>query len=280
MGDEMREFNYPKTVEIMLQFIRHKVDASGADGVVIGLSGGVDSAVSTSLAAKALGADRVHAYYMPYKTSSELSLIHAQELADSCNIKLEIINITNIVDAIANTMDETFGSTLSTADNASKKLRMGNIAARSRMISLFDRSKVMNALVQGTSNKTEILLGYGTWYGDSASSFNPLGELYKTEVWGVAKALDVPKSIINKPPTADLWEGQTDEGELGMGYLECDKILHAMEELPQNDSARLVQRLVGQGFNQGVVETVVSRVVGNAFKRNLPQSIRPIYRHT
>lgn len=271
----MRGFNYQKTVEVMLQFIRHKVESSGASGVVIGLSGGVDSAVSASLAAKALGADMVHAYYMPYKTSSPKSLIHAQELADACNINLEIVDITNIVDAIINTMDATFNSTLAEANNASKKLRIGNIAARSRMITLFDRSKVMNSLVQGTSNKTEILLGYGTWYGDSASSYNPVGELYKTEIWRIAKILDVPQNIINKPPTADLWEGQTDEGELGMGYQECDKILYAMAALPQNDADKLIKSLVKQGFNQGVVETVVKRVVNNAFKRNLPQSIQP-----
>ncbi len=225
----------------------------GVQNVVIGLSGGIDSALSAALAAKALGGDKVFTYGMPYKLSSKESLEDAIKVAEAFKLNFEIIEITDMVDPyIAKNPDMS-------------KLRMGNVMARQRMICIFDMSAKVNGIVVGTSNKTEILLGYGTWYGDTACAVNPIGELYKTQVWELSEYLGIPESVITKKPTADLWEGQTDEQELGFTYKQADELLTQMiDEGKSNDE------LVKAGFDETLVNTVAARVRNNAFKRRMP----------
>ncbi|MDI6779758.1 MAG: NAD+ synthase [Bacteroidota bacterium] len=237
----------------LVNFLKEQVHKAGFEKVVIGLSGGVDSAVSTFLAVEALGKKNVLAIVMPYKTSSPQSLVDAKQIIDMTGIPNLSIDITPMVDdfqKINSQMDQ---------------LRLGNVMARLRMIILYDFSAKEKALVVGTSNKTEILLGYGTIYGDTACAINPLGDLYKTQVWELAKELGVPEYIISKKPTADLWEGQTDEGELGFLYQDVDKLFFEMI-----DNALTNNELVKLGFDKDFVVNVRNRIRSNEFKRRLP----------
>src|SRR5512137_2312231 len=189
---------------VLKTFLRDEIRKVGIEHAVIGLSGGIDSALSCYLAAMALGPENVLAVRMPYRTSSQDSLDHAQLVIDALGIHSETVEITDIVDPlIAHTPDMT-------------NLRRGNLMARARMIVLFDRSAAHRGLVIGTSNKTELLLGYGTLFGDMASALNPIGDLYKTQVRELAQAIGVPQPIVDKAPSADLWIGQTDEAEMGL----------------------------------------------------------------
>ncbi|GAB4579272.1 MAG: NAD+ synthase [Anaerolineales bacterium] len=239
--------------KILTGFIKSEVTRVGFSRAVIGLSGGIDSALACYLAAEALGPDNVLAVRMPYKSSSADSLNHAALVIEALKIPSLTVEITGMVDALFAQFPD------------ANALRRGNAMARARMIVLFDQSAAFNGLVIGTGNKTEILLGYSTWYGDSASALNPVGDLYKAQVRQLSRAVGVPAPIIDKPPSADLWEGQTDEDELGFTYEEADKLLYLLV-----DQRYRPEDCVEAGFSQKFVETVVRRIQRNHFKRVMP----------
>jgi NAD+ synthase len=220
---------------------------------VVGLSGGLDSGLSCYLAAEALGPQNVLAVRMPYKTSSVDSLEHAQLIIDALGVQSITVPITGMVDALFERFPD-----------ADRK-RRGNAMARARMIVLYDQSEATRGLVIGTGNKTEILLGYTTLFGDAASAINPLGDLYKTQVRQLASAMGMPAEILKKPPSADLWIGQTDEGELGFTYAEVDKLLYLLV-----DERYKPEDCVVAGFSEPFVKAVVRLVQRNHFKRVLP----------
>ena len=205
--------------QVLVGFIREEVKKVGLTRVVFGLSGGIDSALVACLAAEALGPENVDACIMPYRTSNPESEAHARLVAERLAINHRVIEITPMVDAYFNLFPD--------AD----AMRRGNKMARERMTILYDLSATQGALVLGTSNKTELLLGYGTLYGDMASALNPIGDIYKTQVWQLAEEMDVPRVVIEKKPSADLWAGQTDEQELGFTYREVDELLYRMVDL-------------------------------------------------
>jgi NAD+ synthase len=239
--------------EILTGFIRNEVQKTGLTRVVVGLSGGVDSALSAMLAAEALGVKNVLAVLMPYKSSHSDSQTHADMIARASGIESMFADITPQIDAYFESFPD--------ADAR----RRGNKMARERMTILYDHSARWSGLVLGTSNKTELLLGYGTLHGDMASAINPLGDLYKTQVWALAEALGVPEVIVRKEPSADLWVGQTDEGELGFTYREVDQLLYLMV-----DQRYTKPELVTAGFPERFVDDVAQRIMSSQFKRRLP----------
>ena len=249
----MHHLNYATVETILVNFIRNEVHQSGFTKVVLGLSGGVDSAVSCALATRALGKENVLAVMMPYKTSSADSLSDAQRLIEQLGIASERREITATVDAFFSDKPD------------ANHLRRGNVMSRTRMITLYDISARDSRLVIGTSNKTELLLGYGTLFGDMASAINPIGDLYKTQVWELAKHLQIPSSIIEKKPSADLWEGQSDEAELGFTYQEVDALLYKLIELRLHD-----EELLADGVPPEFLAKVKRLVVRNQFKRLTP----------
>ena len=253
MADIILSINTDLAREILTGFIKSEVTRIGMSHAVIALSGGLDSALSCVLAAEALGAENVLAVRMPYKASSRDSLDHAQLLIDQLGVQSKTIEITDMVEPLFK------------LDPQMSKIRMGNIMARERMIILYDQSEVFKGLVIGTSNKTEILLGYSTHYGDSASAINPIGDLYKTQVRQLSRALNIPAPIIDKPPSADLWVGQTDEGELGFTYEEVDKLLYLIVD--QRYSAL---EAIEAGFDEKFVNAVTERIRRYQFKRMQP----------
>jgi len=238
---------------ILTGFIKSEVTRVGFTRAVIGLSGGIDSALSCALAVEALGSDNVLAVKLPYKSSNPDSSAHADILIEQMGMPAKTIEITDMVEPL-------FERELEMT-----KLRKGNIMARERMIVLYDQSEMFKGLVIGTSNKTEILLGYSTQFGDSASAINPIGDLYKAQVRQLAQAMDIPSEIIDKAPSADLWVGQTDEDELGFTYDEADKLLYLLV-----DQRFSPQECVDAGFDKKLVETVIGRVRRTQFKRMLP----------
>ena len=238
--------------EWLVTFVRDEFARRGFRKAVVGLSGGVDSAVTTFLAARALGAENVVAVRMPYRTSSPESLAHAQLVADALGIETRTVDISAAVDGyLAHEPD---------ADPA----RRGNVMARLRMIVLFDLSSKCRALPLGTGNKTERLFGYFTWHADDSPPINPLGDLYKTQVWALARHLGVPDEIIGKPASADLIKGQTDEGDLGISYAKADRILNALL------AGYAPAELPSLGFDAGEVEVVRRRLDSTHWKRRLP----------
>ncbi len=249
--------NEEQAVSVLTIFIREEVCRTGLSKAIIGLSGGVDSALSTYLSVRALGAENVHVVMMPYRTSSSESITDAEAIVKDLGISSETFSIASIAD--------TFFSESEHALGPMDRMRRGNVMARLRMITLYDRSQAMGALVIGTSNKTESLLGYTTIYGDNASAINPLGDLYKTQVWQLAKYLGVPEQIISKPPSADLWPGQTDETELGVTYREVDELLFYMIDLRERDDA-----LVKRGFQLEEIQRVRETIQRTQYKRRLP----------
>jgi NAD+ synthase len=239
--------------KILTGFIHSEITRVGYSRAVVNLSGGLDSAVSCALAAQALGAENVLALRLPYKTSSADSLEHAQLVIDQYGIQSLTIPITDMVDPLI------------AREPGMSSVRKGNIMARMRMVVAYDQSEAFKGLVVGTGNKTEILLGYTTLYGDSACAINPIGDLYKTQVRQLARAMGIPEPIITKPPSADLWAGQTDEDELGFTYEEVDKILYLLV-----DQRYRPEECVEAGFDASFVRKVVERVRKNQFKRVLP----------
>jgi NAD+ synthase len=253
VADTNLSINTDLAREILEGFIKSEITRVGMSRAVIGLSGGIDSALSCALAIEALGAENVLAVRMPYKASSRDSLDHAQLLIDRLGIPNKTIEITDMVEPLFK------------LDPQISKMRMGNIMARERMIILYDQSEVFKGLVIGTSNKTEILLGYSTMYGDSASAMNPIGDLYKTQVRQLSRAMNIPSPIIDKAPSADLWEGQTDENELGFTYEDVDRLLYLLV-----DQRYSPQEAVEDGFDEKFVNAVTTRIRRNQFKRMLP----------
>jgi NAD+ synthetase len=237
----------------LVQFLRDEViRRRGMSHVVLGLSGGVDSAVVAYLCAKAFGPKNVTAFRMPYKISSSDSLTHAQLVVDDLGINERTIEITAMVDGYASDERDMSGA------------RIGNICARCRMIVLFDQSASVGGLPIGTGNKTERLFGYFTWHGDDAPPINPLGDLFKTQVWQLAEELGVPDVIVKKPPTADLIEGQTDEGEFGITFARADRILNFMTQ------GYTKEKLIELGFDPADVALVWKKVDSTHWKRRLP----------
>jgi NAD+ synthase len=238
---------------ILTGFIRSELTRAGYARAVINLSGGLDSALSCALAAESLGAENVLALRLPYRTSSPESLEHAQLVIDKLGVPSKTFEITDMVDPLIG------------QDPEMSNTRKGNIMARSRMIVLYDQSEAFKGLPIGTSNKTEILLGYSTMWGDMAAAINPIGDLYKTQVRQLSRALGIPPVIVQKPPSADLWAGQTDEGELGFTYEQVDKLLYLLVD--QRYSAR---ECLEEGFDEKFVSAVIARVRRFQFKRMMP----------
>ena len=251
--EEALKINAPLVANWLTEFLRDEiVRRRGFHKAVVGLSGGVDSATSAYLCVRALGPENVVGIRMPYKTSSRDSLEHAALVISQLGIPSETVDITPAVDGY-----------LASEPDASP-LRRGNVMARVRMLILFDKSAKYRALPVGTGNKTERLLGYFTWHGDDAPPINPLGDLFKTQVWQLARYLGVPEVILNKPPTADLVVGQTDEGDIGISYAKADHILY---HLIQGYSK---ERLVKMGFSPEDVDLVRNRLDGTHWKRRPP----------
>ena len=244
-------------VGVIVAFIRSQLEQAGFTRLVVGLSGGVDSATVAYLAARAIGPDNLLAVRMPYRTSSEASETDALRVVDALGCRTELAEITAMVDPMLDLISD--------GDEAQLNVRRGNVMARQRMIVLYDRSAAFDALVIGTSNKTEALLGYGTLHGDMAAALAPIGDLYKTQLRAVASGLGVPREILGKPPSADLWPGQTDEGELGRPYDLLDRALFALV-----DRRWTVDRCVAAGLDRSLVEWVAARVARTEFKRQLP----------
>lgn len=244
---------YSVVEKLLVGFIAAEVRKVGLHRAVLGLSGGIDSAVSAAVAARALGPENVLGVMMPYHASSPESLADAYAVAENLGIETLVVDISAQVDSYF----ERFGD--------ASQLRRGNKMARERMTILYDHSAARSALVIGTSNKTELLLGYGTLFGDMASALNPIGDLYKTQVWGLARHLGLPAAVIEKAPTADLWSGQTDETELGFSYYDADKLLYRMiDERCRHDE------LAEMGFDPVFVERLSRMVRSSQFKRRLP----------
>jgi NAD+ synthase len=244
--------NAPLAVAVLTSFIRDAVETAGLSGVVVGVSGGVDSSLSAALAARALGPERVHGYLLPYRTSNPVSEQDARMVAEHLGIPHRKIDISPMVDA--------YFAMEPDADPS----RRGNKMARERMTILFDQAKKLDALVLGTSNKTEILLGYSTVFGDNASSLNPLGDLYKTQVWQLSRHLGLPGAVIDKAPSADLWPGQTDEGDIGVDYATADEVLYLLF-----DEGLRPEEVVERGYDERSVKRIVTLEQRFRFKRRL-----------
>ncbi len=241
---------YAQIAEYLVAFLKDEVEKTGLKNVVVGLSGGLDSAVVAVLAHHAFG-ERLLCVKMPSQYSSQSSLNDADELCGKFGIRAETRNISGLLEA--------YGI------EGLSPLRIGNLSARFRMVNLYDISARENALVLGTSNKSELMLGYGTLFGDLASAVNPIGDLYKTEAFELARYLGVPESIVNKAPSADLWEGQSDENELGYTYAQLDAALYRyIEQRASKDE------LLKEGFEEAMVEMIIKRIYVNQFKRRMP----------
>ncbi|MBL6961901.1 MAG: NAD+ synthase [Anaerolineales bacterium] len=239
--------------KILTGFIKSELNRVGFTRAVVGLSGGIDSALSCVLAAEAIGKENVLAVRMPYKASSQDSLDHAQLVIEKFGVQSLTIPITEMADPLI------------ALDPEMSKTRKGNIMARCRMIVLYDQSESFGGLVIGTGNKTEILLGYSTIYGDAASAINPIGDLYKTQVRQLSRALGIPEEIVDKAPSADLWANQTDEDELGFTYEDVDRLFYLLI-----DQRYRLEECVEAGFDQNFVRSVMRLVQRNQFKRMMP----------
>lgn len=250
----MYAFDWKLVEERIVRFIQDYVRKSGFENVVIGISGGLDSAVTAALCVHALGNQHVTGLLMPFRTSSPESLEHGKLLCDTFCIPYGVVDISPSVYAYFNRFP------------AEKPLQIPNKCARERMSVLYDFSVRKDALVVGTSNKSEIMIGYCTQYGDSAAAFEPIGDLYKTQIFSFAKYLSIPEVIINKKPSADLWEGQTDESEIGVTYEEMDEIIHLWVE--GGYSAPEIEELTN--FSRKNIDKILTRMKNSAFKRAMP----------
>ena len=247
------DLNLKEVHSELVEFLRESFKKAGFSKAVLGLSGGIDSALVAYLLRDALGKENVLAIMMPYKSSNPDSLNHAKLVVEDLGINSKTIEITDMIDAYFKNEKE------------ATSLRMGNKMARERMSILFDYSSKENALVVGTSNKTEIYLGYSTQFGDSACALNPIGDLYKTNIWDLSRYLKIPNELIEKKPSADLWEGQTDEQEMGLTYKEADQVLYRM--LEEN---KTVEEILAEGFNKDLVDNIVRRMNRSEYKRRMP----------
>lgn len=247
------DLNLKEVHNELVEFLKENFKKAGFSKAVLGLSGGIDSALVAYLLRDALGKENILAIMMPYKSSNPDSLNHAKLVIEDLKINSKTIEITDMIDAYFKNEKE------------ASSLRMGNKMARERMSILFDYSSKENALVVGTSNKTEIYLGYSTQFGDSACALNPIGDLYKTNIWDLSRYLKIPNELIEKKPSADLWEGQTDEQEMGLTYKEADQVLYRM--LEEN---KTVEEVLGEGFNKDLVDNIVRRMNRSEYKRRMP----------
>lgn len=272
MTDDARlPFELPTELEIdagiarriIAEFIRGQLRQAGFERAVLGLSGGIDSALVAYLVAEAIGPERLLCVLMPYATSSPASRADAEEVVRQLGCASELVEITAMVDGYFGA-DGVPGAGGPDALAASP-LRRGNLMARMRMAVLYDRSVSWRGLVVGTGNKTESLIGYTTVYGDAACAFNPIGDLYKSQVRQLAVAMSVPDAIVRKAPSADLWPGQTDEAEAGFTYSELDRLLYW-----RIDRRRTTEELVAMGFEAATIERVDRMVAGAEFKRQMP----------
>ncbi|WP_200414150.1 NAD+ synthase [Arcobacter sp. FWKO B] len=243
--------NWEVIKQNLIEFLQTEVKKAGKSGAVVGLSGGLDSAVVAILCKEAFG-ENVHCVMLPSHYSSDSSVIDAQELCHRFDISYEVVSVAPLIQVYEPLMD-------------GDKLRIGNFSARVRMAILYDISAKHKALVVGTSNRSEILLGYGTIFGDTACAINPVGNIYKSDEFEFAKFLGVPDSILAKRPSADLWEGQADEDELGFTYKELDIVLKELF-----DKNRTKEELIKDGFSNEILEFVLNRYHSNAFKRAMP----------
>ncbi len=235
----------------LIDFLKDEVKKTGLEKVTVGLSGGLDSAIVAILCKEAFG-DKLNCVLMPSQFSSQSSTDHAIELCEKFDIKYEIISIAPMLESFINNMDE-------------DKLRIGNFSARMRMSVLYDVSSREKSLVVGTSNKSEILLGYGTIYGDTACAINPIAQMYKSDEFEFAKTLDVVDSILTKAPSADLWEGQSDEDELGYSYAQMDEVLKLLV-----DGKKTKEELISLSYKEKLIDMLIYRIKSNAFKGKLP----------
>ncbi len=239
---------------VLVGFLKDEISKFGFERVVVATSGGIDSALACALAARALGPENVLALLLPYRTSNPSSRGDAEALVEALGVRSEVIDISSAVDGY-----------LGELDDESTPLRRGNVMARMRMIATYDHSEAFAALVVGTSNKTELLLGYGTLHGDMASAANPIGDLYKTQVRQLAAALELPSSILEKPPSADLWQGQSDEDELGFSYELADEVLYLLV-----DRWFAVEEIAAGGYDPTFVAEIRRREQRTQFKRRPP----------
>ena len=249
----MLKINYELVTSMLVQFLKDETEKIGLKKVVLGLSGGVDSAVVASLLAKAFNSKNVTALIMPYRESNPDSHSHAELLAEKLKIRYIVQDISTMVDVFFTDQPD------------ASSIRRGNKMARERMCLLYDYSAQHSALVIGTSNKTELMLGYGTIFGDLASAINPIGDLYKSQIWQLAEYLEIPREIIDKPPSADLWIGQTDEDELGYTYEEIDKLLYHVIDLRYPE-----ELLLDLGYTTKTINDIKSKIQKNQFKRRPP----------
>ena len=240
--------------QVLVRFIADAISKFGFTRAVVATSGGIDSALTLGLAARALGPENVLALMLPYRTSNPASRRDAETLVQALGVESQAIDISEAVDGY---LDELDGPTT--------PVRRGNVMARTRMIATYDQSEAFDALVVGTSNKTELLLGYGTLHGDMASAANPIGDLYKTQVRQLAAALNLPAAILGKPPSADLWQGQSDEDELGFSYAAADEVLYLLI-----DEWYTADEIAAGGYDAAFVEEIRQRIQRTQFKRRPP----------
>ncbi|MCT7597497.1 NAD+ synthase [Aliarcobacter butzleri] len=243
--------DWKKIKQYLISFLKDEVSKAGFEKVTVGLSGGLDSAVVAILCKEAFGKN-LNCVLMPSQFSSQSSIEHAIEVCEKFDIRYDIVSIEPMVSAFLKNMDN-------------DKLRIGNFSARMRMSVLYDISFKEKSLVVGTSNKSELLLGYGTIFGDIACAINPIGEIYKSDEFEFAKLLGVPESILTKAPSADLWEGQSDEDELGHTYKEIDDLLKLMV-----DDKKSKDEVLKLGFEASFIDKINNRMKANAFKGKLP----------
>jgi NAD+ synthase len=252
-AEDLLSIDPARVTSILTAFLTTESERTGRSRLLVGLSGGLDSSVAAALAVRAQGAEQVLGVLLPYRSSSKDSVRHARLLARRLGVETREIDITAMVDAY-------FAS-----EPRASRARRGNKMARERMSVLYDLSEAGKALVVGTSNKTELLLGYGTVHGDLASALNPIGDLYKTQVRQLAAYLKIPKPIRDKPPSADLWPGQTDEEDLGLAYAEADRLLYWMFDRRSTEA-----ELLEAGFDRRTIRSVRDRVRRSQFKRRMP----------
>lgn len=248
--------------EMLTSFLREEVGTAGFSRAVVGLSGGIDSALTAALCARAFGPKETLCVLMPYRTSHPSSAAHARQVAEALGTPTRLVDISAMADGFL------------AQEGVDDATRRGNVMARCRMTVLYDLSVEWRGLVIGTSNKTEMLLGYSTQWGDSAHAVNPLGDLYKHQVYQLSRHLGLPAPVLDKAPSADLVEGQTDEDDLGFTYAEADRLLVRMVDRRLSEA-----ELREEGFDPDLVRRVAARVVGNQYKR-LPPPIAKLSRRT
>jgi NAD+ synthase len=249
LPDGLKFDDYEKPRKIIVEFIRDYVSKVGVKGVVLGLSGGIDSSLVASLACEAIGPDRVLGIMLPVDAQKDAqNIADARELAESLKMRHDLFELKE---------------TVATYDSLSlDKVALGNLTARLRMVAWYARANHENLLVIGTGNKTELMIGYFTKYGDGGSDFLPIGDLYKENVWSLSRYIGVPEKIIKKAPSAGLWNGQTDEGEIGASYEELDSILFLHLERGMSE-----EEIVAWGIEESKVEKILGMVKKSQHKR-------------